>query len=370
MLELIQKELADNGISKDRMITLNFEDLSLENLRDPKRLHDHLRERIGKLSGRAYLFLDELQEVDNRETCVNSLRVNCDADIYVTGSNSKMLAGEFVTRLSGRFVQIQIHPFSFKEFCIASRETGSERSDAELFRQYLKQGGMPFLINAGLSERDAKQYLTDLFSSVFIKDIVKHNEIRNVDLLERVVAYVTGNVGRTFSASSISRFFKSEHRTVAPETILNYLKFCEEAYLFGRAGRLDVQGKMQLQVSEKYYIADHGLREAVYGNNERDIELILENMVCVELWRRGYSVAVGRVKEKEIDFVADKNNRRIYVQVSYLLSDETTIRREFGVYYDIPDNFPKFVVSMDEIDLSRDGIIHQNIREFLLSDTY
>ena len=373
MLELIRQELAQKGILSENMIVLNFEDMSLEELKDPKKLHDYLRHKIETVKGRYYLFLDELQEVDNWETCINSLRVNSDADIYITGSNSKMLSGEFATRLSGRYIQIQIYPFSFGEFCTAIRENEPKTSYSELFKRYLKQGGMPFILKAGLSESDSKQYLQDIHSSVVIKDIVKRNKIRDVDLLERIIGYVMANIGKTFSANSLSNFFKNEKRTVAPETILNYLKGCEDAYLFGRVSRLDVPSKKMLQVNEKYYVADHGLRQAVYGHNERDIELILENMVCLELWRRGYTVTTGRVgnprdgNEKEIDFVGDRGDKRIYVQVCYLLASEDTINREFGVYYDVADNFPKYVVSMDELDMSRDGIQHQNIRDFLLS---
>ena len=368
MLELIRQELAQRGVPPENMVSLNFEDMSLEALKEPKQLHDYLKAKMDAMEGRAYLFLDELQEVVGWETCVNSLRVNSDADIYITGSNSKMLAGEYATLLAGRYVQIQIYPFSFREYCTAAREKNAGLSEAELFRQYLKRGGMPFPVNVGLSESDAKQYLRDIYASVVVKDIVKRNKIRDVDLLERIIAYVMANVGKTFSATSLSKFFKSEKRTVAPETILNYLKGGEDAYLFGRVSRLDVPGKKMLQVSEKYYVADHGLREAIYGTNERDIELILENMVCLELWRRGYTVSVGRVGEKEIDFVAVRGDERVYVQVCYLLAVQETIKREFGVYYGIADNFPKYVVSMDELDMSHDGIQHRNIRDFLLSD--
>ncbi|MCL2300253.1 MAG: ATP-binding protein [Firmicutes bacterium] len=368
MLELIREELLGRGALPGNIIALNFEDMSLDALKNPKALHDYLKARMDAMEGRAYLFLDELQEVEGWESCINSLRVNSDADIYITGSNSKMLAGEYATMLAGRYVQIQIYPFSFKEYCTAARERSAKTSDAELFRQYLKQGGMPFPVNVGLNESDAKQYLRDLYVSVVVKDIVKRNKIRDVDLLERIIAYVMANVGKTFSATSLSKFFKSEKRTVAPETILNYLKGCEDAYLFSRVSRLDVPGKKMLQVNEKYYVADHGLREAIYGNNERDIELILENMVCLELWRRGYTISVGRVGEREIDFVAVRGDERVYVQVCYLLAGQETIEREFGAYYDIADNFPKYVVSMDELDLSRDGIRHQNIREFLLEE--
>ena len=370
MLELLREELKEKGVSPDNMIAINFEDMSFDHLKDAKVLHDYLKSQMDAVTGRPYLFLDELQEVDDWETCINSLRVNSDADIYITGSNSKMLAGEFSTKLSGRYIQIQVYPFSFREFCTAIHEKSPKASDAELFRKYLKQGGMPFLINANLNERDSKQYLKDLHASVVIKDIVKRNKIRDVDLLERIIGYVMANISKTFSSNSISAYFKSENRTVAPETILNYLNFCEEAYLFGRVKRQEIPGKKMLQVNEKYYVADHGLRQAVYGYNERDIELVLENMVCLELWRRGYEVTVGRVDEKEIDFVGVKGEKRIYIQVCYLLAADETIKREFDIYYEVKDNFPKYVVSMDELDMSRDGIQHQNIRDFLLSDSF
>ena len=370
MLELIRQELSEKGVPDENMIVINFEDMSFDHLKSPKKLHDYLKSKIDSSHGRTYLFLDELQEVDNWENCINSLRVNSDADIYITGSNSKMLAGEFATRISGRYIQIQVYPFSFREFCMAVHENEPKLTDIELFKRYLRQGGMPFLLKANLSESDSKQYLQDLHASVVIKDIVKRNKIRDVDLLERIIAYVMANISKTFSANSLSGFFKSEKRTVAPETILNYLKGCEDAYLFGKISRLEVPSKKILQVNDKYYVADHGLRQAVYGYNERDIELVLENMVCLELWRRGYEVTVGRVGEKEIDFVGVKNDKRIYIQVCYLLASEDTINREFGVYYEVADNFPKYVVSMDELDMSRDGIEHQNIRDFLLSDSF
>jgi len=191
-----------------------------------------------------------------------------------------------------------------------------------------------------------------------------------VDLLDRIIMYVMANTGKTFSATSIAKFFKNEKRTVAPETILNYLKACEEAYLFARISRFDVPGKRMLQVSEKYYVADHGLREAVYGYNERDIELVLENMVCLELLRRDYKVSVGRIGNKELDFIGSRNGKYVYIQICYLLAGEETINREFGAFSEIPDNFPKYIVSMDEINLSRNGIQHWNIRDFLSADSW
>lgn len=227
---------------------------------------------------------------------------------------------------------------------------------------------MPYLSNLRYEEEPSRQYLVDLFSSVQLKDIMKRNKIRDVDLLERILAYVMANIGTTFSASSLAKFFKSEQRVVAAETILNYVKYCCDAYLFYQIKRQDLQGKQILASNEKYYIADHGIREAVFGGNMRDINLILENIVYMELRRRGYSVTVGRIGDREVDFVCDKRGDRLYVQVTYLLASEDTVQREFGVYDKIRDNYPKYVVSMDEIDLSRNGIRHRNIRDFLLEE--
>jgi predicted AAA+ superfamily ATPase len=232
----------------------------------------------------------------------------------------------------------------------------------------LKQGGMPFPANLGLNETDTKQYLRDIFASVVIKDIMKRNSFRDVDLLERIITYVLANIGKTFSATSISKFFKNEKRIVAPETILNYLKACEDAYLFSKINCFDVPAKRMLQVNEKYFVADHGLREAVFGYNERDIELILENIICLELLRRGYEVSLGRVGLMEVDFIGKRDGENIYIQVCYLLASDETIEREFRVLSNIPDNYPKYVISMDELNLSRDGILHKNIREFITAD--
>ena len=225
---------------------------------------------------------------------------------------------------------------------------------------------MPYLANIRYADEPSRQYLHDLFNSVQLKDIVKRNKIRDVDLLERITAYIMANIGNTFSATSLAKFLKSEKRNVASETILNYIKYCCDAYLFYQVKREDLQGKQILSTNEKYYIADHGIREAVYGGNMRDINLILENIVYLELLRRGYIVTVGKAGEKEVDFVCSRQDQKLYIQVTYLLATEETIQREFGVYDSIRDNFPKYVVSLDEFDLSRNGIKHFNIRDFLL----
>ena len=225
---------------------------------------------------------------------------------------------------------------------------------------------MPYLSNIRYAEEASRQYLHDLFNSVQLKDIVKRNKIRDIDLLERILSYVMANIGTTFSATSLAKFLKNEHRSVAPETILNYIKYCCDAYLFYQVKRQDLRGKQILASNEKYYIADHGIREAVFGNNRKDINLTLENIVYLELLRRGYTVTVGKTGEKEIDFVCEKRGEKLYIQVTYLLASDETINREFSAYDNIRDNFPKYVVSLDEFDMSRNGIKHRNIRDFLL----
>lgn len=370
MLELIKQELTESGVSPTQFITINFEDLSYSHLQTAQSLHDEITSRAKEIGDKVYLLFDEIQEVKDWDKCINSFRVSLDCDIYITGSNAKLLSGELATYLGGRYVEFVIYPFSFKEFIELYRPINPDNSIQQCFQKYLITGGMPYLANIRYEDEPSKQYLHDLFNSVQLKDIVKRNKIRDVDLLERIIAYVIANVGTTFSASSLTKFLKSEQRTVAPETILNYIKYCCDAYLFYQVKRVDLQGKQILSTNEKYYIADHGIREAVIGGNMRDINLILENIVYLELLRRGYIVTVGKTGKKEIDFVCDKRGDKLYVQVTYLLASEDTIKHEFGAYDNIRDNFPKYVVSLDEFDMSRNGIKHQNIRDFLLAEQW
>ncbi len=366
MLELIKQELEESGVNPAQFISINFEDMSYSHLQTAQSLHNEIKKRASEIQGKVYLFFDEIQEVKDWEKCVNSLRVSLDCDIYITGSNARLLSGELATYLGGRYVEFVIYPFSFAEFMELYRSIAPDESMQRCFQKYLLSGGMPYLANIRYADEPSKQYLHDLFNSVQLKDIVRRNKIRDVDLLERVIAYVMANVGNTFSATSLAKFLKNEQRTVAPETILNYIKYCCEAYLFYQVKREDLQGKQILSTNEKHYIADHGIREAVFGGNMRDINLILENIVYLELLRRGYAVTVGRFGDKEIDFVCDKRGDKLYVQVAYLLASDETINREFGVYDTIRDNYPKYVVSMDELEMSRNGIKHCNIRDFLL----
>lgn len=368
MLELVKNELKKSGVSDKNFLCINFEQFSNSELLDAKILHKRIVEFQKSADGKIYLFFDEIQEVDGWEKCINSCRVDFDCDIYITGSNAKLLSGELATYLAGRYIEFVIYPFSFAEFLEMNRQKNSQIDKSACFTAFLKTGGMPFLANFFGDDSAKNQYLMDIYNSVVLKDVVKRNNIRDVDTLERIISYAFSNIGHIFSATSLSKYFKSEKRNISHDTILNYLKFCTDAFLIYKISRYDLEGKKVLTVNEKYYCADHGLREAVFGKNTQNIDQILENIVCLELLRRNFKVFVGKKDESEIDFIAERNGVKIYVQVAYLLASEETVRREFSVYDSIKDNFPKYVVSMDEFDFSRNGIIHRNIRDFLLGE--
>ena len=368
MLKLLMEELKNRGINENQFIYINFENLKYRNLKNYERLYDFILNKVDDKYKSYYIFLDEIQEVEEWERCVNSLRVDEDFnfDIYITGSNAKLLSGELSTYLAGRYIEFVVYPFSFKEFFEIMKEKNKEIDLKESFQDYVKFGGMPFLHNLDYNYEASMQYLQDLYASIILKDITQRNNIRDTDLLERIINYVVMNIGNTFSATSISKFFKSENRKVAIETILNYIKACEEAFLIYRVARNDLLGKKILNVNEKYYIADHGIREAIMENNQKNINQVLENIVYFEMLRRGYNVKIGKVDNLEVDFVCKKNDETIYIQVSYLLASEDTKEREFSVLENIKDNYPKYVLSMDEFDMSRNGIKHVNLIEFLI----
>ena len=369
MLKLIMEELKQNKIDEKQFININFENLINIELTTADKLHEYILKKASEIKKKCYIFLDEIQEVKDWEKCINSLRVNeeYDFDIYITGSNAKLLSGELSTYLAGRYVEFVIYPFSFKEFLETLKSIQQDVSTREAFQKYVKFGGMPFLYNLAFEEEASLQYLKDIYSSIILKDITQRNKIRDTDLLERVISYLIMNVGNNFSATSISKFFKSENRKVSVETILNYIKAAEESFLIYRVSRDDLIGKKVLNVNEKYYIADHGMREAILGSNQRDINQIFENIIYLELLRKGYNVRVGKVDNLEVDFVCTKGNEKIYVQVAYLLASSETIEREFTSLEKIGDNYPKYIISMDEFDMSRNGIKHINIIEFLIS---
>lgn len=362
MLQLIQEELAGTGISTEQMFSINFETKSVDYVKNADDIYLAIKTFVQNHPGKVYLFLDEIQELENWETMINSCQIDFDVDIYITGSNAHMLSGELATYLGGRYVEFKIYPFSFSEVMTIL----NDRSPAEAFQTYLLRGGMPFLYRFSMDDEGCRQYLEDIYSSIILKDIAQRNRVRDINQLKRILLYFIANIGNTFSAGNITKYLKSEYRSVSSETLYNYIDYCQTACLLHLVSREDVIGKRILQFQEKIYIADHGLREAIYGNNTRDINQVLENIVYVELCRRGYSITVGKTDVSEVDFIAKKSSDKIYVQVTYLLSGEETVAREFESLEKIPDNYPKFVVSMDEINRGRNGIKHMNIRDFLL----
>lgn len=368
MLELVKNELKESGIGEENFLCINFEQFSNSQFLDVESLYKKITDFQKNTKGKIYLFFDEIQEVDGWEKCINSCRIDFDCDIYITGSNAKLLSGELATYLAGRYVEFVIYPFSFAEFFEMNLIKNPNVDKATCFMQFLKTGGMPFLSNFPDDDSAKSQYLIDIYNSVVLKDVVKRNNIRDVDTLERIVAYAFSNIGHIFSATSLSKYFKSENRKISHDTILNYLKFCSDAFLFYKINRYDLEGKKIVTVNEKYYCADHGLREALFGKNIQNIDQVLENIVCLELLRRNYKVYVGKKGDLEIDFIAEKQGKKIYIQVAYLLANDETIKREFSVYNFVKDSYPKYVVSMDDLDFSQNGIIHKNIKDFLLME--
>lgn len=368
MLELVKNELKESGIGEENFLCINFEQFSNSQFLNVESLYKKITDFQKNTKGKIYLFFDEIQEVDGWEKCINSCRIDFDCDIYITGSNAKLLSGELATYLAGRYVEFVIYPFSFAEFFEMNLIKNPNADKATCFMQFLKTGGMPFLSNFPDDDSAKSQYLIDIYNSVVLKDVVKRNNIRDVDTLERIVAYAFSNIGHIFSATSLSKYFKSENRKISHDTILNYLKFCSDAFLFYKINRYDLEGKKIVTVNEKYYCADHGLREALFGKNIQNIDQVLENIVCLELLRRNYKVYVGKKGDLEIDFIAEKQGKKIYIQVAYLLANDETIKREFSVFNSVKDSYPKYVVSMDDLDFSQNGIIHKNIKEFLLME--
>lgn len=365
ILKMIQTELLSH-IPMQNIISVNlesFEHLSVRRKDDFVRL---IQERIQGLQGKIYYFFDEIQLVQGWEEVVNALRAEETGDIYLTGSNSSLLSGELATLLAGRYVEFEIQPFGFGEFAQLYAQQNLDKE--ELFEAFLKFGGMPFLKHFQLQQEPGFQYLNDVYNSVLVKDVLSHYQIRDVDVFYRILSFVIENVGHTFSATSIRNYLKSEHRDVSVDTVLNYLEYCRNAYIIKKIPRYDSLGKKILKVDEKYYLSDHGFRSARGFSNSRDIERCLENIVCIELISRGYELSVGRVKDAEIDFIAKKDGQTAYYQVSYLLETEQTRAREFGVFAFLQDNYPKYVLSMDKLNFSQNGIIHKNILDFLLEE--
>ena len=328
-------------------------------------------DKVKDIEGKVYLLFDEIQLVDEWEESINSYRVSFDSDIYVTGSNSKLFSSELSTLVAERYVHINIYPFSFKEILKYHNEINKIEMDKskiyEYFMQYIQYGGMPSLLS--LKDEDAKiNALLDIYDSIIISDILSRHEIRGIDTFKRFVYYIMNSIGQTFSKKSITNFLKSETKKTSRETINNYTNFIVESLFCHRVLREDILGKKLLSTQEKYYLTDHGFHQALVDENNKWLPRIIENIVYIELLRRGYSVKVGWIKNKEVDFIAKNKNNKIYIQVAYLLASDETIEREFSPLLNIPDKYDAYVLSMDEFNMSRNGIKHMNIIDFLLGD--
>lgn len=369
MLRMIMDELMSE-ILPEQIYYLNMESRKGLSIHDAVDLLEDIEQFAAGKDERLYFFIDEIQHIQGWERAVNVLRVDYDCDIYITGSNANLLSGELATLIAGRYVQFEILPFQFKEFLAMLVEEEETIDQQSAFRLFLEMGGMPFLRNTLRQKRESMLYLKDTFDSIVIKDVQARNEIRDLDLLNRLVHYVVEHCGQTFSARSIQRYLKSEQKRTTADTILNYLAYCEQAFIFRRIPKHDVKGKEAFKLQDKYYLADHGFREALGYSNTAHIQAVLENIVCSELLSRQYQVTVGQINNKEIDFIAKQGQAIIYIQVSYLLAEESTIEREFAPLRELSDNYPKYVVSMDLLDMSRDGIKHLNISDFLLQDVW
>ena len=369
ILKLIQEELENAGIIKENIIYMNFESLIYIDIKDFEALYKHIIEKTFDKKGKIYILLDEIQEVKGWEKAINSFLVDLDTDIYITGSNANLLSSELATYIAGRYVEIKIYPLSFQEYIDFVSENNQENplSLDEYFNQYLNFGGLPGIHIFNYNKEEIYQYLVDVYNSILLRDVIARNNIRDIELLERVVLYIMDNIGNTFSAKSISDFLKNQGRKLSVETIYNYLKALENAFIISKVRRYDIKGKNILETQEKYYLSDLGFRHAKLGYQSNDISGYLENIVFLELLRRKYKVNIGKQDNKEIDFVANLRDENLYLQVTYLLASPETIEREYSPLKSIKDNYPKMVLSMDNLPESNiEGIKRKRIIDFLL----
>lgn len=366
IFEMLKEEFLRRGVSMDHIICKRYTEMDIPENITAKQMYDELTAAmLGK--GHCYLLLDEIQEIDGWEKAVNSLLESTDADIYVTGSNSKLMSGEISTYLTGRYVSIPVYTLSFKEYLAFKQD--SPLSRRELLEDYIRFGGFPIVALSEYDEQSAYQIVNGIYHTVVSRDIVKRHRINKQDLFDRVVKYIIENMGKTFSANSISTFLKSEHRKVSVESIYNYLRWLEQAFIIYPCERYDLQGKSILKTQEKYYLSDVSLKYALLGYNRKMLDGAMENIVFLELKRRGYDVFIGKNDTKEIDFVATRRAERIYVQVCVRIPE--TSDREVGNLMEIRDHYPKYVVTLNEMDIGiENGIRIVHLADFLIAEAW
>lgn len=361
LLSMFREELIASGVSPECCIAINFEDIRYEELSEYHKLYDYILEHLvtGKKN---YIFLDEIQVVPQFQKAVDSLFLREDVDIYLTGSNAYMLSGELATLLSGRYIEIRMLPLSFKEYYELKASDMDKRA---AFQLYMQKGGFPY--SSTLEDEWARQeYLRGIYNTVLLKDIVARKRITDVPLLEAIVKFLLDNVGNIVSAKKIADTLTSDGRKTTANTVESYIQALKDAFILYEAGRYDIKGRQFLKSLEKYYVVDVGLRSLILGERTRDMGHILENLVYLELIRRGYQVSIGKVGNLEVDFIAEKNGEKIYYQVAATVLDPATYEREFAPLKAIPDNYPKYVLTLDEFPMGEDGINQKNVIEFFM----
>ena len=365
LLQIID-ELKEKGIQESQIIYINFEDEDYSFIQNDKDLHKYIKEKIINKE-KYYLFFDEIQNVEKWEKAINSFKATKNVSIFITGSNSDLLSGELATHISGRYVSFKIFPFTFKEVC-EMKGLKDKQNIEEQFQNYLTWGGMPQRF-AFTDDMQTKTYLFDLYDSIVVKDIISRYNIKDIELLNRIAEYIVTTPSQNFSAESLSKYFLgTDKREVSKVTLYNYLEYMNKAFLINKADRYDVRGKRILNGKYKYYLTDLGLGQVKNSGKRPQLGAYLENIVYNELLSRGYDVKVGDLDKAEVDFIATRFEEKIYVQVAYILADEKTEEREFGAFKGIEDNYPKYVLTMDKFDFSRDGIIHKNVIDWLIED--
>jgi len=372
LLMLLREELKRRGVTDKQIIYINFESMEYMDVSDAVNLYRYVKEkRIPEQ--KVYILLDEIQNVSEWEKAVNSFMVDWNCDIYLTGSNSRMLSSELATLIAGRYIEIEVEPLSFDEylhFCGLDESIVGELRFKH-FNKFLRLGGFPTIYVGDYNVDAAYKIISDIYASVILRDTIQRNNIRNVELLERLVRYLFDNVGNLFSAKNISDYFKNQQRKLDLNTIYNYLNALEEAFVIRKVNRYNIKGKEILKTNEKYYMGDHALGYALMGFHDRWIAGVLENVVMLELVRRGYKAYVGKLDNREVDFVGEKGIDRIYIQVAYKLTDAETVEREFRPLLSIEDHYPKYVVTMDELWKDNiDGVKHIHIADFLLKSEW
>jgi len=370
ILLMLMEELKSRGIDENKIIYFSFDTMKYDDLKDAKILYKTIYEKISS-GEKFYIFLDEIQEIACWERTVNSIMVDFKVDVYVTGSNSKMLSSEISTYLTGRYISINVYPLSFAEYLDFKKTYTNLEAVHREFVSYLKIGGFPAVNLRKYSANEAYTIVKDIYNSTIFKDIVQRSKIRKIELLERVVKFVFDNVGKTFSAKSVSDYLKNQKRTLDVETVYNYLSLLEKAFILHRCSRFDLQGKEILKTQEKFYLADQAFKYSVLGYSPKSISAMLENLVYLELKRRGYEVYIGKSLNQEIDFIAMQKNEKIYIQVCREIVSEKTEKREYDNLLRINDNYPKYLLRTDEFSEGNyEGIKTIHVADFLLLDNF